>query len=93
MKQIKGTITLDEYSNQNIRDEIIFFSLTDVRRLEGSKHKNLDIWNDYPHFVNAEVIHFFLNKLDGAILNLDKPYQITEDVIINLTVLCNVGDV
>lgn len=92
MNKIKGNLTLDEYSSQNIRDEINLLSLADLRRLEGSKHKSLDIWNEYPHLINPEVIQSILKKLDGDILTPKKPYQITKDVIRNLTSLCNVGD-
>lgn len=93
MKQIKGTVTLDEYFSRKIRDIRNLLPASELKWLEGVKHKNLDIWNEFPYFVNLEVVKFILNRLDGYILTLDKPYQISREVIKNLTGLCNIGDV
>lgn len=91
MKQFKGIVSLDEYSSRKIRDIRNLLPASELKWLEGAKHRSLDIWNEFPYFDNAKVVRFILSKLNEDTLNLDKSYLISKEVIRNLTRLCNVG--
>jgi hypothetical protein len=47
---IKGMINLDEYSSEKNRDVKNLFSNEELNWLKGSKHKNMDIWSEFPYF-------------------------------------------
>lgn len=84
-------LNLDEYSSRKIRAMRNLLPASELKWLEGVKHKNLDIWNEFPYFDNVEVVRFILNRLNEDTLNLDKTYLILKDVIRNLIRLCNIG--
>jgi hypothetical protein len=84
---------LDEYNSKKIRELKDALTIEQVGRTKALEHKVLDIWSEFPYFVNVDIIRFILRKNQGEQIILDKPYDISKEAIMAITGLCNVGPV